>query len=281
VWSYRVPQGGPIGSASPRRLSVRWPVDKREFEAEGDRLVAAADAEDIALRLLGALAFAKRCPRYAYLQETLNRVYTDIDFAAYGRDVKRLRALLSREGFVEDGFTYVESEGSRMVLKHSGTGLHLDVFLDKLEFCHTIPWKGRLETHEATIPLAEMLMQKMQIVQINEKDIIDTIMLLLEHPLGDEDGDVVNIGLVAGVCAKDWGWWRTLTMNLRKVEQMAASYGALGEGEKRRVAEQVDAAVSRIDAEPKSVGWKMRARIGDRKKWYRDVDELAEHVQEL
>jgi hypothetical protein len=235
----------------------------------------------VALRLLGALAFAKRCPNHAYLQETLKRVYTDIDFAAYGRQVKQVRALLGHEGFVEDELMYVESEGSRMVLNHPATDLHLDVFLDKLEFCHTIPWSGRLETHDVTIPLAEMLMQKMQIVQINEKDIIDSIMLLLEHPLGDRDGDVINIGLVASVCAKDWGWWRTLTMNLRKVEQMATSYDALGDDEKRRVAVQVDAALVRIEDEPKSLGWKMRAKIGDRKKWYREVGELGEKVQEL
>jgi hypothetical protein len=256
-------------------------VDKQEFEAEGDRLVAVANAEGVALRLLGALAFAKRCPRHAYLQETLKRVYTDIDFAAYGKQVKQVRALLAREGFVEDDLMYVESEGSRMVLNHPGTDLHLDVFLDKLEFCHTIPWNGRLETHDATIPLAEMLMQKMQIVQINEKDIIDTIMLLLEHPLGDEDGDVINIGLVARVCAKDWGWWRTLTMNLDKVKQMASSYEALGDDEKSRVGDQVDAALTRIAGAPRSLGWKMRAKIGDRKKWYREVGELAEKVQEL
>jgi hypothetical protein len=255
-------------------------MDKRAFEAEGDRLVAAANAEGIALRLLGALAFAKRCPRNAYLQETLNRVYTDIDFAAYGAQVKQIRALLARESFVEDELMYVESEGSRMVWNHPGTGLHLDVFLDKLEFCHTVSWNGRLETHDATIPLAEMLLQKMQIVRINEKDIIDTIMLLLEHPLTEDDVGV-NAALVARVCARDWGWWRTLTMNLEKVSQMAASYGALGDDEKRRVAGQVNDALARIEREPKSLGWKMRAKIGDRKKWYRDVGELAEKVQEL
>jgi hypothetical protein len=255
-------------------------VDKHEFEAEGDRLVAAANKDGIALRLLGALAFAKRCPGHAHLQETLKRVYTDIDFAAYGRQAKQVRALLAREGFVEDDLMYVESEGSRMVLNHAATGLHLDVFLDKLEFCHTIPWKGRLEIHDETIPLAEMLMQKMQIVQINEKDIIDTIMLLLEHALTEDDSGV-NVALVAAVCAKDWGWWRTLTMNLQKVKQMAMSYSALGEQERRRVGEQVDAALLRIEREPKSISWKMRAKVGDRKKWYRDVGELAERVQEL
>jgi hypothetical protein len=255
-------------------------VDRRSFEAEGDRLVAVADRHGVALRLLGALAFAKRCPRHAYLQETLKRVYTDIDFAAYGKQVKQLRALLAAEGFAEDELTYVESEGSRMVLNHRETDLHLDVFLDKLEFCHTIPWNGRLGTHDVTIPLAEMLMQKMQIVQINEKDIIDSIMLLLEHPLTEDDTGV-NVGLVARVCAKDWGWWRTLTMNLGKVKQMAASYDAVGDREKDRVGEQVDAALARIEREPKSMGWKMRARIGDRKKWYRDVGELSQKVQEL
>jgi hypothetical protein len=255
-------------------------VDKQDFEAEGDRLVALANADRVALRLLGALAFAKRCPDHAHLQETLKRVYTDIDFAAYGSQVENVRALLAREGFVEDELTYVESEGSRLILNHPTTGLHLDVFLDKLEFCHTIPWKGRLEVHDVTIPLAEMLMQKMQIVQINEKDIIDTIMLLLEHALTEDDSGV-NVALVAAVCAKDWGWWRTLTMNLEKVKQMAATYSALSEHDTRRVAEQVEAALARIEREPKSIAWKMRARIGDRKKWYRDVGELAEKVQEL
>ena len=255
-------------------------MDKRAFETEGDRLVALADGQGIALRLLGALAFAKRCPRHAYLQETLKREYTDIDFAGYGKQASQIKALLPREGYVEDTLMYVESEGSRMVLNHPVTGLHLDVFLDKLDFCHTIPWKGRLETHDATIPLAEMLMQKMQIVQINEKDIIDTIMLLLEHPLGDEDGDVINVGLVARVCAKDWGWWRTLTMNVDKVRQAAGAY-ELGPEERDRVVAQADAILQRIDGEPKSIGWKMRAKVGDRKKWYRDVGELAEHVQEL
>jgi hypothetical protein len=255
-------------------------VDRQAFEAEADRLIAAADEARVILRVLGALAFKKRCPRHGYLQEALGRDYTDIDVAGYGRQVKQIRALLAGSGYVEDEMVYVESEGSRLVLKHPGMGLHLDVFLDKLEFCHTVPWAGRLEVDAFTIPLAEMLMQKMQIVQINEKDVIDTIMLLLEHPLGEQDRETINIGHVARVCANDWGWWRTLTMNLRKVEQLASSY-QLPEDEKRRVVEQVEAALARIEAEPRSLAWKIRAKIGDRKKWYRDVGELAPVMEKL
>jgi hypothetical protein len=254
-------------------------MDKGEFETEGDRLLELAEAEGIVLRLLGALAFKKRCPRHAFLQETLNRRYTDIDFAAYGKQVNDVRRILAREGYAEDEMTYVESEGSRMVLHHPGTDLHLDVFLDKLEFCHLIRWDGRLESDRWTIPLAEMLMQKMQIVRINEKDLIDTIMLFLEHPLTEDDRGV-NIDRIAKVCAKDWGWWRTLTMNLDKVRQMAASYPQLTDEEQARIAAQVTLARARIEAEPKSLGWRLRAKVGDRKKWYREVDDLAPAMEE-
>ena len=254
-------------------------MNKGDFEAEAARLVHGANDNGIVLRVLGALAFHRRCPAHNHLQERLKREYTDIDFGCYGRQVREIRSYLAAQGYVEDEMTYVESQGSRMVLNDPDSGLHLDVFLDRLEFCHTVAWAGRLEIDDWTIPLAEMLMQKMQIVQINEKDLIDTIMLLLEHPLTEDDAGI-NVGLVAAVCAKDWGWWRTLTMNLGKVRQAAAAFD-LSADEQARVEGQVDAALARIETEPKSFSWKMRSRVGDRKKWYRDVGELADVVQEL
>jgi hypothetical protein len=233
-----------------------------------------ARGRGVILRLLGAVAFARRCPNHAYLRERLGRHYTDIDFAAYGRQATQVRQLFAEAGYREDPQIYVDSEGSRIVAEHDGMGMHVDVFFDKLEFSHTVPWKGRLEIDADTIPLAELLLQKMQIVQINEKDLIDTITLLLEFPLGDSDEETINVGRVAELCGKDWGWWRTLTMNLDKVRQMAAHYEELTDDETRRVAEQVGAILDRIESQPKSTGWKLRSKIGDRKKWYRDVSEL-------
>jgi hypothetical protein len=63
-------------------------------------------------------------------------------------------------------------------------------------------------------------------------------------------------------------------MNLGKVRQMAEHYEQLTDEETARVASQVQAALDRIEAEPKSMSWKLRAKVGDRKKWYRDVGEL-------
>ena len=234
-----------------------------------------AHESGVTLRLLGAVAFARRCPNHAYLRERLGRHFTDIDFAAYGRDAERIRSMLKDAGYLDDPHVYVASEGSRLVAEHQGIGMHVDVFLDKLEFCHTVRWEDRLEIDPETIPLAELLLQKMQIVQINEKDLIDTITLLLEFPLGSSDDGTINMDRVAQVCGKDWGWFRTLTMNLDKVQRMAEHYEELTDEEKRRVAGQVGEALDRIEAQPKSMSWKLRAKVGDRKKWYRDVDEMT------
>jgi hypothetical protein len=148
------------------------------------------------------------------------------------------------------------------------------VFYDKLDFCHLISWNERLEVDAPTIPLAEMVLEKMQIVKINEKDVIDTIMLLMEHALGNDDAETINIGRIASLCAQDWGLWRTTTMNLAKVKQLALGYPQLSEEQKRHVAAQVDAALARIEKEPKNMAWRLRARVGDRVKWYKDVDEV-------
>jgi hypothetical protein len=255
-------------------------VKQETFEGEAQRLLAAARDAGVTLRLIGALAFQRRCPRFAHLQQRLGRTYTDIDFAGYGREVSRIRQLLSSLGYREDTGVHVESEGSRLVFNHPETGLHLDVFLDKLEFSHTISWTGRLEVDDETVPLAEMLLGKMQIVQINEKDIIDTVMLLLEHPLGDHDGEAINIGHIAGLLGRDWGLWRTVTMNLGKVGDMAGHYEQIPVEESDAVRRRVNEALARIEAEPKSRRWRLRARVGDRMKWYRDVGELGPRVHE-
>jgi hypothetical protein len=114
----------------------------------------------------------------------------------------------------------------------------------------------------------------MQIVRINEKDIIDTIMLLLEHPLGDTDQETINMKRAALLCANDWGLWRTTTMNLEKVKQLAQGYEQLTAEQKARVETQVKDAFVYIEQEPKPLGWRLRARVGDRVKWYKDVDEV-------
>jgi hypothetical protein len=249
-------------------------TERDKFENELKRIVNASGKAGLLLRVIGSLAFQIHCPKHGYLQAAMGRAYTDIDFAGYKKQAKEVKVLMAGLGYVEDREVYIVSEGDRSIFNNPDTGLHVDVFYDKLDFCHLISWNGRLEVDTPTIPLAEMVLEKMQIVKINEKDIIDTIMLLLEHPLGDSDQETINIGRVAQLCAKDWGLWRTTTMNLDKVRQLVQNYNQLSSEQKANVVTQVDAALARMDAEPKNTAWKLRARVGDRVKWYKDVDEV-------
>ncbi len=249
-------------------------AERERFENEVRRIVDAGTAAGVTLRLLGSLAFQFHCPEYGFLQEKMGRAYTDIDLAGYNREAKNIRALMAGLGYVEDKEIWVVSEGGRAIFNHDGLRLHVDVFYEKLDFSHVIPWAGRLEKDSPTLPLAELLLEKMQIVQINEKDVIDTIMLLLEHPLGDQDHETINMARVAKLCSEEWGLWRTATMNLNKVRQIASGNSHLDERQRAHVASQVEGALAHIEAAPKSMAWRMRARVGDRVKWYKDVDEV-------
>lgn len=249
-------------------------AEREKFENEVKRITEAARQGSLMLRLLGSLAFQLHCPQYGFLQAKLGRAYTDIDFAGYAKQAKPISQMLTGLGYTEDREIFVVTEGSRAIFENPATDIHVDVFYEKLDFCHVIRWNGRLEADWPTIPMAEMLLEKMQIVKINEKDLIDTIMLFLEHPLGAADAETINMAQVARLCAADWGLWRTTTMNLQKVRQIAETYPQLSSADKATVARQVETALARLEAEPKPLAWKLRARVGDRIKWYKDVDEV-------
>ena len=250
-------------------------IEREKFENELKRILKASEEAGIILRVIGSLAFQMHCPNNGRLQAAMGRAYTDIDFAAYRKQTKPIQDMMTSLGYMENREVFIVSEGERAIYDKSEAGLHVDIFYEKLDFCHTIYWKDRLETDSPTIPLAELLLEKMQIVQINEKDIIDTIMLLLEHPLGDVDKETINMKRVSAICAADWGFWRTVTMNLEKVRQLAHKYPQLSPQQKTKVEQQVADCLARMDQEPKSMAWKLRARVGDRVKWYKDVDEVG------
>jgi len=150
----------------------------------------------------------------------------------------------------------------------------VDVFFDKLEMCHTIDFRNRLRLDKPTITLADMLLEKMQIVKINEKDIIDTIVLLRAHDIGENDKDKVNIKYVSKLLSNDWGFYYTVTMNLKKVKELCKKYNVLSNEDMKDVTSKIDRILEKIEKEPKSMKWKMRAKIGPSKKWYKEVEEV-------
>ena len=259
---------------SPRPDQTANVVDRAILEREVDRIVTAAEAAGATLRVLGSLGVSLHCPDGAALLPSFARTYADIDVAGYRREGRVVSQVLGSLGYVEDRALTIATEGRRGLYDHPFSGVHLDVFFDRLEFCHPIALDGRLARDRPTIPLAELLLSKLQIVKINEKDVVDVILLLLDHPLGSDDADTIDVRRVAGLCAADWGLWRTVTLNLDKVAALARGYAQLDERQRARAAAQIATLGERLEAEPKSFAWRARARIGERRQWWTDVEEV-------
>ncbi|MFZ5807687.1 MAG: hypothetical protein ACOY16_00245 [Chloroflexota bacterium] len=250
---------------------------QEDFYTERTRILGAlAEPENqhMIMRLIGALAFRTHCPQFGHIQDELGRKFTDIDFASYPRFFKDISRLLAELGYDEDRTVTQLFSESRLLFHDPLYGRHIDIFFNKLDFCHPINFVGRLEKEELTLPLAELLLEKMQIVKINEKDLIDTIMLLREHPIGDSDEETINGELIAQTLANDWGFWRTVTGNLQLVKDELQHYTRLSEEDRAVVRERIEELMQRIESKPKTQKWRLRAAVGERIKWYKDVEEL-------
>jgi hypothetical protein len=125
-----------------------------------------------------------------------------------------------------------------------------------------------------TIPLVDLLLEKLQIVEINRKDLVDIMVLLAQYPLTDDGHSTSGIdsNRIVNLCAKSWGWWRTTTMNIKKTSEYTGEY--LGGADAQIVKERLNKLSDLIEKKPKSAGWKLRSKIGDRIKWYDEVEEV-------
>jgi hypothetical protein len=251
-------------------------VEHLEYVERALSLVDQARSEGIELRILGSLAYRLHCPANIQLFEEMKRDLTDIDFAASGRQRKDVRAFLERLGYVIDQDLLVTTEGARFAFSEPQTGMIVDVFFDELNFCHPIPLRDRLSLDYPTITPTDLLLEKLQIVEINPKDIKDSIVLLLEHELNSAQPDKIDAGYVANLLAADWGFYYTVTLNLERLRSELAGASGLTPEQSSAVTSRIDELSDLLERTPKTRKWKLRARVGPRVKWYQDVAEKSE-----
>jgi len=200
----------------------------------------------------------------------LQREYKDVDLAGRAADWVRIGALLTDAGYTaHEQFNALNSD--RRLLFFAPSGRRLDVFLDRVELCHKIDLLPRLGIPGATLPPADLLLMKLQVVETNDKDFRDMAALLVDLPLADGDDEAIDVAYLSGLAARDWGLWRTMTMVAGRLEAHA---GTLGD---ERIARAVTAKVAvlqeRLESVPKTRGWRLRARVGDRVRWYELPDD--------
>lgn len=229
-------------------------------------MLGAAREAGLTVRLLGGVAVHVRS---SGLPPALSREYKDLDFATAKKSSGDLQKLLRELGYEPHvGFNAMNGK-ERLLFHDNANGRQVDVFVSSFRMCHEIPLEKRLHVDEDTVPLAELLLTKLQIIELNEKDVRDTVALLLEHDVTDDDAGV-NAAHVAALCAEDWGLWRTISHNLETLRSRVAGYDVDHEA----VSTRVSVILERIEAAPKSRSWRMRAKVGERKRWYQLPEEV-------
>ena len=254
--------------------------------AEALRIVAVADREGLLLRLMGGMAVRAHAPEWTH---RTRRIEVDLDFATRSKDRKAVFAMLEREGYTPD------RRHNALFGQHQGYFVDearrrpVDVLVDKLEMCHRIEFADRLAVSRPTLPVADLLLSKLQIVKINRKDVLDALVLLAEHPLRQDDGaqestqgeGAISLPRITAHTSNDWGWWRTVTGNLKVLQEYLdtefteADLDVGSRPVRYQVRDQLAGLRDAIEAAPKSTRWKLRSKVGDRQQWYVEPEEVG------
>jgi hypothetical protein len=241
---------------------------------EADRLISTAESQKITLRLLGGTAFGIRCPSAKH--RAVARTYPDIDLVGLKKQSRTLREFFKSMGY-EDNKMFNALRGStRLMFFDMPNKRRIDIFLDYFDMCHKIELRDRLTIDPKTLSLADLLATKLQVVKTNEKDIKDMVALLLDHDVATSDEpEKVNGTRLAEMCAEDWGIWKTFTNVLGKM-LVVVDQLELSPDERKLVKDRIERISKMIDDQPKSMKWKMRARVGEKSVWYKLPDDMAE-----
>ncbi len=266
-------------------MTVRLPADipiedypKPEvFIDEAINLVEEAAKKRLLLRVMGGMAIYMHSKEYETLWRNLarlgTRVFTDIDFVAYGKQRNELYDFFQKRGYKTDP-RFLYQFGKTRHIFFGGRVPMVEIFYDQLEMNHTVPYAGRLEVDSPTTPIGELMCQKLQVVKINEKDIKDLIVLIRAHDVGMDDQDRINMEVFNFVdMFNEWGWYYTATMNLNKVKKFANDYPQLSSEDKDIVGKRVDRLLTYIEEQPKSFKWRMRSKVGTKTMWYNPVED--------
>jgi hypothetical protein len=244
---------------------------EKDAKLEVARIISAGEKAGIRLRVLGGLAVSLTCPS-AVTHPRLKRSYADIDLAGLEKDGPHLGQFFTQLGYAPDQRFNALHGSTRMLFHNPADGSHLDLFLDRFKMCHTLDLRQRLLEGYISLTLADLLITKIQIVEMNEKDIQDILAILLDHAIGPEAPDRLDLDYMVGLTSHAWGLYTTLSDNLLKSQEHLADY--LQADEVALVEQRVEQILQKMQMAPKSVRWRARARIGRRLEWYDLPDEV-------
>ncbi len=252
-------------------MNTQTDVPLADVVAEAERILAAAEAQKVPIRLVGGLAIRRRHP--SAKRSPLARTYADIDLAASTKGGRKpISALMTDLGYVPDQRFNQLRGHERLYYADPRNDRHVDIFIDAMRMCHVIDFKDRLEHLEDTLTVTDLLLTKLQVVELNHKDLVDILAILLDQRLQSRAPDALDPVYLEQIWGRDWPIWRTSQLTLEKVRGKAAS--TLDPQSTARVLEMVATLEQILHSGRKSLQWKVRAKVGDRVRWYEVPEEI-------
>lgn len=247
-------------------------TNQLDLVKEMHRLIEAAEAKNIQIRAFGGLAVQthnkKNHPLFV-------REYADLDFIVANKQKREFEAFMPEVGYYPDKEVNLLFGNHRQIYYTPET--KVDIFIGNFEMCHKIPLENRLTLHPVTIPLAELLLSKAQILELNRKDALDIISILLNSETGDDDNGKINLQIINQLFSQDWGLYKTTTINLQRVEDLLTRKElTLTKDENELVVSRIHEINAAFEKTQKPLAWQLRDRVGTRVKWYMDVEEVEQ-----
>jgi hypothetical protein len=237
---------------------------------EMQRVVNAAEAKGIQVRAIGGLAVRA----HDKLGHPLFvRDFADLDVVVAKKQRREFEAFMPEMGYSPDKQFNILNGSERQIYHENKTDVKVDVFVGDFVMCHKIPLENRLKADSLTIPLAELLLSKAQILELNRKDALDISSILFNNETGNDDGKI-NLQVIAQLCGADWGLYKTVSINLGRVEEIISKESMLTQAERDIVLNRAKAILKTFEDMPKPMAWQLRDRVGTRVKWYIEVEEV-------
>jgi hypothetical protein len=237
---------------------------------ESKRIIDEATRKEIVLRLLGGVAIGLNCP--SALSPPLAREYADADFIGLKKQAGKIKSLFTDLRYTP-AKTFNAIHGDRRLLFYiPDSSKQVDVLLDVFHMCHEFDFRDRLTIHPVTLSISDLLITKLQVIKINDKDIRDMLCLLKDHEISDNDERGISRLYIAKLCSRDWGIYKTFTDTLDTISSSLNRYD-LAQADRVAIGSRIRNLYNAIEQEPKSTGWKLRAKIGDKVRWYELPEE--------
>ena len=240
---------------------------------EAERIAAAARAARVGVKLMGGAGIHIHSPSAHH--PPLKRKYGDLDYVMPKRDRKAVLAFFPSLGYeANERFNLMQGD-HRLFFFDNMNGRQVDVFIDAIKMSHVIDMRGRLDHEGPCASPSDLLLSKLQIYEVNHKDLVDLTALLLDHPVAANSDEAIDAGYIARLLSEEWGLYRTLQVNIEKLNATLDELDVDRELIRSRLAEIWKA----VDAQPKPLAWLLRAQLGDRMRWYELPEEARSPYQ--